>query len=257
MRAMKTRRKKPSEGFRRAVARRHTAIDPETKIRVDLQINSWLQDPKVIEAFERAIANADPGVTHVEVEPLEKFTRVIEIDGARDLWKKTDDPRWVWIAIQDRAHHRKPFPDWILEYLDKCARGVLRAKGDRGRELLPALGFSAKSGRKRNSNADLLSEQFAMAFAAEIFRGSSAGKARKKAAERYGHWKDDKDRKRRLKEFFELKALAAQGHRQGEKLAGATWPKTQLEWKLIVCRWLQLHPWYTERYPDLPTQFDF
>jgi hypothetical protein len=239
MRAMKTRRKKQTEVFRRGVARRHTTIDPKTKIRVDLQINSWLQDPKVIEAFERSIANADPGATYVEVESLEKFTRVIEIDGARDLWEKTADPRWVWLGIQDRAHHREPFPDWILEYLDKCARGVLLAKGDRGRALVRALGFSSKSGRKRTSSTGLLSEQFAMAFAAEIFQGVSSGKARYRAAERYGLWRDDRDCKRRLKEFFELPA----------------WPKTQAEWKLRVSQWLLRHPWFTKRYRDL--RFDF
>lgn len=147
----------------------------------------------------------------------------IQIDGACDQWKKTGDPRWVWRAIRDRIHRHEAFPDWVLEYLDRCAGGIERAKGDLGRELLPALGFLAKPGRKRGPSTDLLSEHFAMAFAAEIFRGSSVGKARSNAAAKTcGAWKDDKERKRRLKEFFEL----------------AAWPKTQLEWKLIIVRWL-------------------
>jgi hypothetical protein len=224
---VKARQKKLIEAFRRAVVRRHTAIDPITNTRVNW-INVW--DPKLVKAFEQAFAEADPDADYISVEPLDKVASVIEIDGARDLWKKTRDPRWVWLVIQDCAHRREPFPDWTLDYLDKCARGVLRAKDDRGRELLRALGFSTKPGRKRNSSADLLSEQFAMTFAAEIFQGSSAGKARKRAAERFGHWKDDKDRKQRLKDFFELTA----------------WPKTQPEWKLMISQWLLQHPWYTD-----------
>jgi hypothetical protein len=175
--------------------------------------------------------------------------RVIEFDGARDLYKKTSDPRWAWRAIQDRIHRHEPFPDWILEYLDGCARGILRAKGDLGRELVPALGFSGKSGPKRDDADLLMVEQFAMAFAAEIFQGTSAGKARKKAADRCGAWKDDKDRKRRLKDFFgglpttdELKTI---------------WPNTNLEWRLVISRWLLMHPGYTEHYPGLPTRFEF
>jgi hypothetical protein len=169
----------------------------------------------------------------------------IEFDGARDLWEKAGDPRWVWRAIRDRIHHHEPLPDWVLDYLYKVAAGIERAKGDVARELLPALGFPAKPGRKRDRNIDLLSEQFVMAFAAEIFRGSSAGKARKKAAERCGRWKDDKDRKRQLKDFFELEKRKQ------------PWSKTNLQWRLEISRWLLLHPWYTGRYPDLPSRFDF
>jgi hypothetical protein len=30
-----------------------------------------------------------------------------------------------------------------------------------------------------------------------------------------------------------------------------------MAWKLITAAWLLNHPWYAERYPDMPTHFDF
>jgi hypothetical protein len=168
--------------------------------------------------------------------------KTIELDGARDLWNKTGDPRWVWRAIRDRIHHHEPFPDWVIDYLGKCADGIESATGDIARGLHGILGFSSKSGRKRDVGIDLLNERFAMSFAAGISRGESIFKARRAAAKTWDLLgRDDKDRRRMLREFFELKTL----------------PRTAVEWKAIIVRWGQLHPGYADRYPDLQLPVDF
>src|SRR5215467_1861327 len=76
-------------------------------------------------------------------------------------------------------------------------------------------------------------ERFAMALAKEIWNGMTPGKARSMAAGDTGLGKkEDKELRRILKVFFELKTL----------------PKTRHQWQLIVAGWLLLHPGYTEQY---------
>jgi hypothetical protein len=177
----------------------------------------------------------------------------IEFDGARDLWEKTADPRWVWRAIRDRIHHHEPLPDWVLDYLDKCAIGIENARGDFGRGLHRILGFggsskgpkrnAARKGPKRDPALDLRDERFVMAFVREIWRGVSPGTALGTAsAEVDGPGgKDEKELRNRLKVFFDLKPL----------------PRQAWKWKVITATWLVSHPGYSERYPDLPTEFRF
>jgi len=168
-----------------------------------------------------------------------------EVDGPRIEWERTGDPRWVWRAVRHCIHHREPLPDWALNYLGRCAEAIENIKGDYGRGLHRALEFSPKSGRKRKNEIDLTTEQFAIAFTKAILKGDSADKARAEASGQVDgpKGKDDKDLTKRLREFFDLRALPKRSE--------------QWRWKLIVSTWLLNHPHYVERYPDLPRKFDF
>jgi hypothetical protein len=262
MRAMNARRKKLLEAFRREIARAHITIDPKTKSEVALPINSWLRDPKIVEAFERAIAAADPKADAVYVEVPKKPATVIEFDGARDQWEKTGDPRWVWRAIRDRRHRREPLPNWIWDYLGKCAEGIETAKGDVGRKLHRILGFKPGRGlRLRDVALDLRDEQFAMAFAGEVLRGVSPGKARSNASVEVdgAGGKDDKDLRQRLTTFFKLNKLPKEPIKKfpdpTEPLPPPKRPTTQSEWKLFLAVWLARHPGLIKHYNLPPIEF--
>jgi len=235
---MDARRKELLKWFRQATK----AVHVEAKTGAVLPINSWLRDPKVVGAFERAIAAADPKADYIPVEGLEKPAVAIEVDGAREQWKRTNDPRWVWRAIHDRIHRQEALPDWVLDYLDKCAVSIENMKGgDHARKLHRILKFSSTSGRKRDSAIDLRDEQFAMAFAKEILRGASPVAARGNASAKVDgrQGKDDKELRQRLKKFFELKKL----------------PAAKEQWKLEIRLWLLCHCWLViDQYPDLLTK---
>jgi hypothetical protein len=129
------------------------------------------------------------------------------IDGPKLQWDRTGDPRWVWRTIRHCVHYREPLPDWVLDYLARCAEAIENIKGDYGRALHHALEFSGKSGRKRENEIDMQTERFAMAFAKAIWKGSGAEKARADAAAPELADSDDKELKKRLRDFFGLKEL--------------------------------------------------
>jgi hypothetical protein len=166
-----------------------------------------------------------------------------ELDGPRLEWERTQDPRWVWRAIRHCVHYREPLPDWVMSYLNRCAAAIENIEGDYGRALHRALEFPAKSGRKRANAIDMATERFAMAFAKAILDGAEAGKARTDAASAELYAMDDKDLKKRLRDFFGLEELPDR--------------REQWRWKLIIVTWLMHHPGYREGYPDLPVRFDF
>ena len=158
-------------------------------------------------------------------------------------WEKTGDPRYVWRTIATCAVEDVSMPMFARKYLISVAKGIEDIKGDIGRGLRDILQFSKKPGRRRTVELDLNDEKFVVDFMRQILNGVSAGKARENAASASGMGADDKELTRRLKSFFGLKTLPAKIE--------------QRRWKLIVATWLLNHPHYVERYPNLPTIFDF
>jgi hypothetical protein len=157
-------------------------------------------------------------------------------------WHRTDDPRWIWRVIKTCIHNREPLPDWCLDYLDRVATAIEKIKGDTGRELPFALGFSQKRGPRLTAERAMEREQFFVEFMRQVLSGVPAQKARNAAAATIkGYPTDPAELSKQVREFFGRKVL----------------PSKRIQWWEIVGNFLAAHPQFLERYPDLRELFDF
>jgi hypothetical protein len=71
------------------------------------------------------------------------------IEGARAEFADTTNPYYAWLAVEVCVKHKKEIPDWLRDYLLRCAERMQSdASKRRGlREVLPwVFGFSKKAG---------------------------------------------------------------------------------------------------------------
>jgi hypothetical protein len=106
------------------------------------------------------------------------------------LWKQSDNPYWVWEAVNLCAEHERQFPDWVRHYLNRCAARMMKAANSKTskdfREVLPhALGFRLKRGRGHPLRPDGDAYEYVHAayeFAIAILNGSKPTDALHKAS---------------------------------------------------------------------------
>jgi hypothetical protein len=71
-----------------------------------------------------------------------------QIRMCRSAWQGEENPVYVWSAIAICAKHKKPLPDWVMDYLAGVAQrmtsDVAKATTDLRAVLPGILGFSAK-----------------------------------------------------------------------------------------------------------------
>jgi hypothetical protein len=101
------------------------------------------------------------------------------IDEARALWAKTQNPVFVWRAIQICEQENIPYANWIRQYLAGCAKRMFDAseakKFDLRRALPKVLGFTMKRGPGNLLRPDADNKRY-MAAAARFMRGIREGK---------------------------------------------------------------------------------
>jgi hypothetical protein len=132
-------------------------------------------------------------------------------------------PVFAWQAIQGCIRHKRPFPDWVTNYLGQCAERMCdgrmqaeRAKraDDVGKTLQWIFDFPKKKpgpGGLFDPNGELLKELgkgiFALNFAIRLHQGEDPVEARGNAGNEFFPDKDDKTLQRYLREEFRLKKL--------------------------------------------------
>ena len=75
------------------------------------------------------------------------------LDQYRQSFDETNNPLYIWEAYRLCRHFDKPWPDyvveymnWIMEYLDGVANGLLNNKGNKPSDCALHLGFELKDG---------------------------------------------------------------------------------------------------------------
>jgi hypothetical protein len=119
----------------------------------------------------------------------------------RGGWQKEGNPFFVWRAVAVCTEHKKPFPDWVMEYLGDVAQRMTSddaAAATDLRAVLPGImGFPAKPGpghpltRPKNDEV-LLAGWFAIEI---VVNGLEPTEALRKAAERLPPEAADRDEK--------------------------------------------------------------
>jgi len=107
--------------------------------------------------------------------------------GFEEAWKATKNPVHVWSAIAICCQHGAPFPAWVREYLEDCAKRLLGLCGrgvDIRDQLKGIFGFTGWA-QLAEMHSELEHEKFAMAFAAHIFAGKHPQHARDYAANEF------------------------------------------------------------------------
>ena len=121
----------------------------------------------------------------------------------RGAWQKEGNPVFVWYAVDSCIKYKKPFPDWVMDYLGDVAQ---RMRSDDAtaatdlRAVLPGImGFPAKPGPGHpldpsggNDDAPLLAGWFAMEI---VDRGLEPTEALRKAVKRMSPEVADRDEK--------------------------------------------------------------
>ncbi len=122
-------------------------------------------------------------MTDINPEKMREYLRGFEED-----WVRRRNPVDVWAAVAICRLHKVPFPNWVMDYLEECAKRVLEARTQRTRsgkeDLRIIFGFQQATGRGgyfRHARAKVAREMLAMAFAAAIFAGASPLDARRQA----------------------------------------------------------------------------
>lgn len=59
------------------------------------------------------------------------------LERRRAIYRKTNNPVHVWLAYRAARHLKVPVPIWVLDYLDRCAKGSRPDSRWRGRQLSP------------------------------------------------------------------------------------------------------------------------
>jgi hypothetical protein len=142
--------------------------------------------------------------------------------------KATRSPVYAWVAIGVCIRNKKPFPDWVIAYLGRCADRMTsddarRSRGVR-KTLLWIFGFPKKKtgpGKPLEPYPhDEWKTVFAAKFAERIGRGDDPRTARDSACNAvFGErGPDDRTLQRYLREVFELPYL----------------PSTVEEWKPLT-----------------------
>jgi hypothetical protein len=167
--------------------------------------------------------------------------RVRDLDHQLDLMRKlaaNRSPYFAWEAIRSCIRKKKPFPDWVTDYLGRCAERMCaermrpeRAKlaGDVRKTFQWIFDFPKKRpgpGGLFNEDQELLKEAmkgvFALGFAIRLYQGEDPVQARRNAGDEcfgvVGDVVDDRTLQRYLREQFELKNL----------------PLTADEWKPLI-----------------------
>jgi hypothetical protein len=152
-----------------------------------------------------------------------------QIRMCRGAWERVENPIFVWWAVAFCAEYKKPYPDWVTDYLGDVAQ---RMKSDYAtaatdlRAVLPRImGFSAKQpgpGRPLDPSDEDDALLLAGWFAIEIVdRGQKPTEALRKAAERLPPEVADRDEKtlwRWLMKVVDLKRR----------------PRTNAEWRAAL-----------------------
>jgi hypothetical protein len=156
----------------------------------------------------------------------------------RDAFAEDRNPFWVWTEIAHCIQDKEAFPEWVLRYLDDCARRMIgpdRRTSSDTRELLPHIfGFELTGGRGQPLKIiDEIGDKelLAMAFARAILEGKSPKEARDYALNTLAGGKDDMDDTTvldHLKKFFKMKHA----------------PRGNLAWKKIVVSYFLQDPAY-------------
>jgi hypothetical protein len=148
-------------------------------------------------------------------------------------WQETHNPAYVWWAIELCTSSDKiEFPNWVREYLAKCAQRMsspdAAAASDLRKVLPRIMGFPAKRGR--GHLLDLGAEDYAtsaMKFAIEIERGARPTQALRSAFEaldaEIADRMDDKTLQSHIKNFFGIPKA----------------PRTNIEWKRAIRAWFE------------------
>jgi len=129
-------------------------------------------------------------------------------------------PYFTWWTIQICIRHKIEFPDWVIDYLGKCADRIRSDKAERAasidvrKTLLWIFGFpkKKKAGPTRlfgpvGPGVQALKDHFAVDFAVRVHNGEGPVEARGNAGEAYLPGADDRTLQRYLLEVFKLKKM--------------------------------------------------
>jgi hypothetical protein len=131
-------------------------------------------------------------------------------------WKNTDNPYYVWEAIDFCISKKIELPDWVYHYLAECAQRMLSPvsvnAGDLRKVLPQIMGFPQKLGRGHPLEPEGSTWQYlgaAIRFAIEIERGAKPTAALKSAFDaldrKHVDKVDDKTLQRHIKAIFEIR----------------------------------------------------
>lgn len=162
--------------------------------------------------------------------------------GFEAAWCEEQNPAYVWAAVEICTQTRFPLPEWVNDYLRTCAQRVLDARFDRSkvgvRELLPEIfGFTSGRGPGHLAAArkQIEQEQYAIAFAIQIWRGKDPVEARAGAAAAVGGStaaNADRNRRRWLEDIFKIEGDAPKDTAAWQRYL-RTWFRGEI-WRVLV-----------------------
>jgi hypothetical protein len=150
----------------------------------------------------------------------------------RSDWEDTQNPYFVWSAIDVCGRHKQEIPRWVRDYLFSCADRMVADKTalakDLGRTLPAVLGFQARRGRGNQLRPEgdfFVYWKPAAVFGKEILKGSRPSLALNAASElldrKIADKIDNKTLLNHIKSFFGVKNA----------------PRTTAGWKEVINDW--------------------
>ena len=84
--------------------------------------------------------------TGTDIAKLRVWASRYSIDRARILFKETGNAFHAWEAYRWARLNDRPVPDWVMEYLDGCAKALEETKPKNAKAVAQAFGMAKRGG---------------------------------------------------------------------------------------------------------------
>ena len=85
----------------------------------------------------------------IDTAKLRDWAARYSIDRARILFQKTGNAFHAWEAYRWARLNDRPVPDWVLGYLDGCAKALEDAKPSNAKQVAQAFGMAVQGGKSK------------------------------------------------------------------------------------------------------------
>ena len=116
--------------------------------------------------------------TGTDIAKLCDWASRYSIDRARILFKETGNAFHAWEGYRWARLNDRPVPDWVLDYLDGCAKSLEDIKPRSAKQVAQAFGMAVPSGMSKFGLALCQSDRLA------LFQSVMAMKEREETVER-------------------------------------------------------------------------
>ncbi len=98
----------------------------------------------------------------IDTAKLRDWAARYSIDRARILFQKTGNAFHAWEAYRWARLNDRPVPDWVLGYLDGCAKALEEARPSSAKHVAQAFGMAVKGGSSKFTLALCQSNRLAL-----------------------------------------------------------------------------------------------